>query len=83
MNEGRATMAKPDIEAVFERVRTWPPERQDDVVQILLRMEEIDAEELDLTEEDLAALDEAEAEIERGEVASDEEVQALLDRYRI
>ncbi|NNM73163.1 hypothetical protein [Enterovirga aerilata] len=76
-------MTRQEIEAVFERVKTWPPERQEDAVRILLRMEEIDAEGSGLSEEDLAALEEAEMEIERGEVASDEEVRALLDRYRL
>ena len=76
-------MTKDDIEAVLERVRTWPLDRQEDAARILLRMEETDAEELDLSDEDQAALDEAEREIERGEVASDEEVRAVLDRYRL
>ena len=76
-------MTKDDIEAVLERVRTWPLDRQEDAARILLRMEETDAEELDLSDEDKAALDEAEREIERGEVASDEEVRAVLDRYRL
>jgi hypothetical protein len=76
-------MTRGEIEAVLERVRTWPVERQADAARILLRMEEIDAEEADLSDEDMAALDEAEAEIERGEVASDEEVRALLERYRL
>lgn len=82
MSEGSA-MTKDDIEAVLERVRTWPLDRQEDAARILLRMEETDAEELDLSDEDQAALDEAEREIERGEVASDEEVRAVLDRYRL
>ncbi len=76
-------MTKDDIEAVLERVRTWPLDRQEDAARILLRMEETDAEELELSDEDQAALDEAEREIERGEVASDEEVRAVLDRYRL
>jgi predicted transcriptional regulator len=75
-------MTRGEIEAVLDRVRTWPIDRQVDAARILLRMEEIDAGEIELSDEDMAALDEAEAEIERGEVASDEEVRALLEQYR-
>jgi hypothetical protein len=80
--EGHA-MTKHEIEAVLARVRTWPVDRQEDAARILLQMEEMDSEPAELTEEDRAALDEAEAEIERGEVASNREVDAVLSRYRL
>jgi predicted transcriptional regulator len=35
-----------------------------------------------LTKEELAEIEEAEAEAERGEFATDEEVQAVFNRYR-
>ena len=75
-------MTKERIEAIFERVKTWPPERQDDAAAMLLRMEEQNAAPYELTEEELADLEEAEKEAERGEFATDEEIKALFDRYR-
>lgn len=75
-------MTKQDIEAVFERVRTWPIDRQAYAAFLLLDIEREVEEPYELTEEDNAALDEAEAEFERGEVASEEEVQAVFNRYR-
>ena len=77
-----ATMTKEQIDAIFERVRTWPLERQEDAAQILLRMEEQNKLLEHLTEEDWADLEEALAEAEREEPVPDEEVRALFDRYR-
>lgn len=75
-------MTKADIEAVFERVRTWPIERQEDAVNVLLRMEAIGTEPYELDDEERAALDEALAEADRGEFASDEEVAAFFAKHR-
>ena len=81
MSDG-ATMTRGEIEAVLERVRTWPIDRQADAARILLRMEEIDAGGAGISDEDLAALAEAEAEADRGEFASAEEVESILAKYR-
>ncbi len=75
-------MTKQEIEAVFARVRTWPEDRQAYAAFVLLDLEQEEKDGYELTEDDLAALDEAEAEIERGDVASDEEVRAVFDRFR-
>lgn len=75
-------MTKDQIDAVFDRVRTWPPERQEDAVRVLLRMEEAGTEVYQLSEEELADTEEGLKEIERGEVATEEEVAALFSRIR-
>lgn len=75
-------MMKEQIAEIFERVKTWPEDRQRDVVEILLQMEAANDYDEDLTEEDLADLEEALAEADRGEFATDEEVKALFDLYR-
>lgn len=75
-------MTAQEIDAVFERVKTWPEERKAYAAFVLLDLEQEEKDEYELTEDDIAALDEAEAEIERGEVASDEEVRAVFDRFR-
>jgi predicted transcriptional regulator len=75
-------MTKADIDAVLERVKTWPPERQEDAVAMLLEMEADVAGVYQLSDDELAEIEEGMAEIRRGEFASDEEVAALFDRYR-
>lgn len=82
LRSGMASMTKIEIDAVFERVRTWPQERQEDAAAMLLRMEQEDAEPYELTDEELADVEEAERQAERGEFASDEEMTALFDKYR-
>lgn len=75
-------MTKEQIEAVLERVKTWPKERQQDAVDILLKMERMGTKIYRLSGEERADLEEARKEIERGEVASDEEVAAVFNKYR-
>ena len=75
-------MTKAEIDDVLERVRSWPPERQEKAAEILLVLEEQEGGVYELSDEELADIKEAEAEIERGEVASDEEVAALFARFR-
>lgn len=75
-------MTKEQIDQIFERVRTWPPERQENATQMLLQLEEQNATEYELTAEELADLEEAEKEAERGGFATDEEMTALFERYR-
>jgi predicted transcriptional regulator len=75
-------MTKDQIDAVLDRVRTWPPERQEDAVRVLLRMEGAGTEVYELSEEELADIEEGLKEIERGEVATEAEVAALFSRIR-
>ena len=75
-------MTKEQIEQIFARVRTWPPERQEDAAQMLLRMEEQGVEPYKLDEDERREIEAALAEAERGEFASDEEVEAVFNRYR-
>jgi hypothetical protein len=76
-------MTKDQIEAVFERVKTWPPERQEDAVAMLLRMEEQNTALDGLSEEDWADLEEALAEADREEPVPDDEMKAFFDRCRV
>jgi predicted transcriptional regulator len=75
-------MTKQEIDAVLDRVRTWPLQRQEDAIRVLLRLEEQGADTHELTAEELAEIELAEAEAERGEFASDEEMAALFDEFR-
>ena len=79
---GSEAMTKEQIEQIFERVRTWPLEQQERAAAMLLLLEEQGTGVYELTDEELADIEEAEAEAERGEFATDEEVKALFDPYR-
>ena len=75
-------MTKEQIERVLERVRTWPADRREDAMQILLEMEKQDLGVYRMSDEERADIEDALAEMERGEVASDEEVAAVFQRHR-
>jgi DNA-binding NarL/FixJ family response regulator len=75
-------MTKKDIEAVLDRVRTWPIERQEDAARTLMRMEAGGTDAYILSDEERADIDEALEEVARGEVASDADVAALFNRLR-
>ncbi|MFL5137496.1 MAG: hypothetical protein ACJ8C9_02415 [Microvirga sp.] len=75
-------MTKEQIEAVFDRVRTWPLERQEDAAEMLLMMEEQGVAPYELSEEERVEVEAALAEADRGEFATDEEVEAVFNRYR-
>ena len=79
---GSEAMTKDRIEQIFERVRTWPLEQQERPAAMLLLADEQGTGVYEPADEELADIEEAEAEAERGEFATDEEVKALFDRYR-
>lgn len=81
-DEEKAALTKAEIDAVIERVRAWPGERQEEAARVLLEMEAQGTEVYQLSEDELADLEEGLREIERGEVASDEQVAALFNRAR-
>jgi hypothetical protein len=49
-----ASMTKEQLKEIFERVLTWPPERQEDVAHAVELMEEQDRSSLRLTDEQAA-----------------------------
>ena len=75
-------MTKTEIDAVLDRVRTWPAEKQEDAVRVLLEIEAEGIGFYELSEEELADIEEGLKEIERGEVATDEQVAAMFNRAR-
>jgi hypothetical protein len=50
-------MAKEQVRAVLERVLSWPPGRQADVVQVIESMEEQDRSRLRLSDEQVAEVE--------------------------
>ena len=65
------------LEHAVETVRNLPAEVQDDLARTLLRLAGEDQPVVGLTADEHADLAEADAEIARGELATDDEIRAL------
>jgi len=66
------------MEKALEVVRGWPAERQD--AELLLALDRLGTEPYHASPEELAAIDEALAQVARGERATDAEVEAAFAR---
>lgn len=75
-------MTPEQVYGILDRVRNWPPERQQEAAEILLVLEQKNLGVYRLSDEERADLREAMAEVDRGEIASDEEVAATFARLR-
>ena len=71
-------MTKDQVKAVLDRVLTWSPERQADAVEILKAVEEQDASDLRLSDEQLAELRRRRAKNDPARIAFDE----VFKRFR-
>ncbi len=69
------------LEEAFSTVAALPDARQDELARVMLQLAGIDRPPLQLTAEEEADLAEAEAEIERGELATPEEVRAMWAKH--
>jgi hypothetical protein len=69
------------LEEAFSTVAALPDARQDELARIMLELAGIDQPPIQLTPEEEADLAEAEAEIERGELATPEEVRAMWTKH--
>ena len=72
----------PMTKSLLEQVEAWPQEDQEELAEYA---REIEARRIGLyraTAEELAAIDEAIAERDRGEVASEAEVRAAFAKFR-
>lgn len=67
---------------ILESVRTWPPERQDEAAELLVRLAERDEAPIKLTCELRELLEASKAATRRGDLATDEEVEAAYRRFR-
>jgi hypothetical protein len=73
-------MTREQVKAILDRVLTWPPERQEDVVEILKAVEEQDASELHLSAEQLAEVRRRRAKSDPNRVPFDEVFKRLRAR---
>ena len=72
-------MTKDQVQAVLDRVTTWPENRQQELAEIALQIEaELAGIEYEATPDELAAIDEGLS----GEAASEEEVKAAFALFR-
>jgi predicted transcriptional regulator len=71
------------FEQAVEKVQTLPAEMQDEVARMLFAyIGNADESLIELTPEEEADLRKALAEVERGELATDAEVEAVFSKYR-
>jgi predicted transcriptional regulator len=75
-------MTKQQIAILLERAETWSPEAQDELIRSALAIERKHGGVYQLDDEERADILEGLAEIERGEVATEEEVNAVFDSLR-
>ena len=75
-------MTKHQIAILLERAEIWPQEAQEELVRSALAIERKHAGIYRHDDEERADIREGLAEIERGEVASDEDVKATFDDLR-
>lgn len=71
-----------ELKEMMVRVARWPREDQEELAQIALEIEARRAGTYRATPEELNAIDEGLAAVGRGEIATEQEVEALLTKYR-
>ncbi|AXK80991.1 hypothetical protein DW352_10990 [Pseudolabrys taiwanensis] len=71
-----------NLKKVLTRAQAWSEQDQEELAQVALEIEARRHGLYHATPEELRAIDEALAEVARGEIASDEEVEAVFAKYR-
>lgn len=69
------------LDQAFARVRALPPETQDEVARVLMSLADDTAAPVCLSQEERAAIARSKAAAERGEFATDAEVQAVWETH--
>jgi hypothetical protein len=70
------------MEKALAAVSRWPAPRQDEAAELLLALDRLGDSSYHASDDELAAIDEALAQVERGEFASDAEVEAAFEHFR-
>ena len=71
-----------NLKNVLARAETWSEQDQEELAQVALEIEARRHGLYRASPEELRAIDEALAAVERGEIASDDEVEAVFAKYR-
>jgi len=72
----------PTTKKLLEQVESWPQEDQEELAEYARDIEARRSGVYHATPEELQAIDEAEAELNRGEVASEAQVRAAFAKFR-
>jgi predicted transcriptional regulator len=76
-------MTTAKLKKLLERAQTWPEEAQDELVAVANQIEsELQGGDYLATAEELQIIDAAMASIDRGEVATDDEIKAAFAKFR-
>jgi hypothetical protein len=75
-------MTRDQVKAVLDRVLTWPPDRQEDAVEILKVVEEQDASDLRVNDEQLAEVRRRRAKSDPNRIPFDEVFRRFRARAR-
>jgi uncharacterized protein YecE (DUF72 family) len=76
-------MTAADLKSLLERVQSWPQEAQDEFVALANEIEsQLQGNDYVASREELQVIDEAIASLDRGEAASDREVEAAFAKFR-
>jgi predicted transcriptional regulator len=75
-------MKSKELAALVERVESWPEAAQQQLAAIGLEIEQDLSGVYHASPEELKAIDEGVAAADRGEFATDEEVEAVLAKFR-
>jgi hypothetical protein len=71
-----------ELKEMFVRIARWPREDQEELAQVALEIEARRDVPYHATREELELIDEAVAAVERGEIATEQEVETLLSKFR-
>jgi hypothetical protein len=72
----------PKTQKLLEQVQSWPEEDQDELAEYARDIEARRTGVYSATAEELQAIDEAIAELDRGEVAGEADVRAAFAKFR-
>ena len=70
------------MDKAMDAVRDWPMERQNEAAELLLALDRLGSNPYPASNEELTAVDEAMAQIARGERATEAQVEAAFARFR-
>ncbi len=70
------------LKNVLARAENWSEQDQEELAQVVLEIEARRHGVYHPSSEELKAIDEALAAVERGEIASDQQVEAVFAKYR-
>jgi hypothetical protein len=71
-----------NLKKVLARAESWSEQDQEELPQVVLEIEARRHGLYHASDDELKAIDEALAAIERGEIANDREVEAVFAKYR-